>query len=337
MKKKIILFIPLLLLCAVLVQAPPSTLPHAFYGTTTFNSAATPINSVITATCDSSSSTITVTTAGQYGGAGGDQEKLIVQGCSNGDTITFSISVTGYTGTSTVTDTYEAGAVEEKTLAFTGTAISGGNGGNGGNGGAPAEEEEEEAVTETQTVIAITAGEAAEFIFEEEDEIMIQSIEIVTSAGASNVGVTITESEKPAEAPEPTGSVYKYLEIDKSNLEDADITQVKIKFKVSKSWIESNNIDSDTVKLTKYVDGAWTEITTSMLSSDDGYYYYEATSDSLSIYAITGQAKAVTTTTIPTTTTTIPEKLKKLWYNTFLIGIIIVVILILVYKFVLKR
>lgn len=132
MKKKIILFIPLLMICAALA-APPTGLPHAFYGTTTFNSADTPVDAVITATCDSSTSTITVTTAGEYGGAGGDEEKLIVQGCSNGDTITFSISVTGYTGTSNVTDTYVAGAVEEKTLAFTGTAIGGGGG--GGSGG----------------------------------------------------------------------------------------------------------------------------------------------------------------------------------------------------------
>jgi len=346
MKKKIILFIPLLLVCTALAT-PPSTLPHAFYGTTTFNGAATPVDSVITATCDSLEENITVEIAGEYGGAGGNEDKLIVQNCSNGDTITFSISVTGYTGTSTVTDTYEPGAVEEKTLTFTGTATttttSGGGGGNGGAG------------TTTTTVVttttipieesstqSISGGETGTFTYIKDVGITDLVIDVENSVSDAKITIkTIDVDEDTCEGTlasiSAPGISYRELCLEKENIENEDISTITIKFKVSKTWISENNIDPDTIALYRYADGTWTKLTTTKTSEDSSYIYFEAESPGLSAFVISGEALPTTTTTTSTTTTTIPEKVKSLLYNTFLIIIIIVIVLILVYKFVLKR
>jgi hypothetical protein len=69
------------------------------------------------------------------------------------------------------------------------------------------------------------------------------------------------------------------------------IASAKIKFKVEKSWVVSNNIDENKVFLQRYVNNAWARLTTTMVSSDSSYYYYEADSPGFSTFVITGEKK----------------------------------------------
>lgn len=49
-----------------------------------------------------------------------------------------------------------------------------------------------------------------------------------------------------------------------------------IEFRVSKAWIEENNVDVATVALKKFNDGAWTSFETAMTGEDEEYYFFES-------------------------------------------------------------
>jgi len=120
----------------------------------------------------------------------------------------------------------------------------------------------------------------------------IQEIKITTNKRVLLTEITIEELGNSTTT-KPEGKLYQYINITKVNLTDSDISKVEIKFKVSKSWIEANNVDPNTIKLIKYSGSKWNDINTSLRFSDNNYYYYNSTSDSLSMYAITGQEKVV--------------------------------------------
>jgi len=154
----------------------------------------------------------------------------------------------------------------------------------------------------------------------------ITQIEVNVKNTVISVQIEVTEqSTQPATisigAP---GVTYSYLTVTKTGITDEDVSSVKIKFKVEKSWIAANNIEPSTITLNRYVNGAWVALPTVQLSEDANYIYFEATSPGLSIFVVTAQKKAVTTTTLPTTTTTLPPPPSDWWW---IAGIVIVVLM----------
>ena len=195
-------------------------------------------------------------------------------------------------------------------------------------------------VSETKAVSNIAAGETGTFTFTKSATLGIQEIKVEVKNSVSNVQVKVEESSKPTEAPDAIGiegEVYKYIEVTKTNMEDADINKVRIKFKVEKSWVNNNNIDPDTIALNRYADGQWNKLPTTKLSEDDNYYYYEAESPGLSVFAITGEKVTIETTTTRVTTvlpsvTTVPTFLIGLSMSQTLgliVGIVIITIFII--------
>ena len=72
-----------------------------------------------------------------------------------------------------------------------------------------------------------------------------------------------------------------------SGISDSQLENVKIRFRVSKDWVSSNEIDPNTIALYRY-ENSWTKLPTSKLSDSALYYNYEATSPGFSIFAISG-------------------------------------------------
>jgi PGF-pre-PGF domain-containing protein len=146
------------------------------------------------------------------------------------------------------------------------------------------------AVTETKTILSITAGESGTVTFEKEDELGVQVITIKVKNDVSNVKVSVTkETARPAEVAEaPSGTVHSYLTVTVANVANKDIESATIKFKVSKSWISSNGIDKNTITLNRYNNG-WEKLPTTIASEDDGYVYFEAVTTGFSVFAITGE------------------------------------------------
>jgi hypothetical protein len=88
------LIIVALLLCAIPAYADIPTMPHPFYGTVTIDESPAAVGTVVTAKVGGvQCGSITTTVAGQYGGSGAFDEKLLVSGeIATGATISFYVN-----------------------------------------------------------------------------------------------------------------------------------------------------------------------------------------------------------------------------------------------------
>jgi len=167
------------------------------------------------------------------------------------------------------------------------------------------------------TVPSIIAKKSTVITITKTDDMAVTSINITVSRLLNNVKIDVTkESGMPASVTKVIEGkkVYHYLTIDKVNITNDDISTLKIRFKVEKSWMTANSIDPTTISLYRYMND-WNELVTKNVSEDGNYTYYEAESPGLSIFAIGGKSTVVetttttgvgptgTTTTVPTTTT----------------------------------
>jgi len=198
-------------------------------------------------------------------------------------------------------------------------------------------------LSETETISPITNGTTGTFNFTNSNVLKITSVGVTVNETVTDTHVTVSETSLPAGANAAIGSdgvVYKYLEIT-TNIPNSKITEVKIKFKIEKSWLTANGIDVASISLKRYVSGSWVSLPTVKLSEDSTYVYFEATSPGFSLFAITGIKLIVTTTsTVPptgtsttsstSTTTSLPPievGSPAMWLTAFLVLIIIGVVI----------
>lgn len=135
------------------------------------------------------------------------------------------------------------------------------------------------------------------------ENLLVKSLVVSANAAMSSVSVQVEQTvQKPTAVSEPTAAVSgtilsHYLEITATPAAENSVTveNAIIDFKVLKSWITANKIDQATVKLLRYVDGQWVELTTQSTGADDTTYaYYRATSPGLSTFAVVGRAASST-------------------------------------------
>ncbi|MDD3247774.1 MAG: PGF-pre-PGF domain-containing protein [Methanosarcina sp.] len=87
----------------------------------------------------------------------------------------------------------------------------------------------------------------------------------------------------------PSGKVYENTNIwveTEGTASPENIENAIVGFKVEKTWINSNGVDSSSVKLWKFEDGKWIELPTSQTSEDNDYVYYEADTPGFSAFSI---------------------------------------------------
>lgn len=82
------------------------------------------------------------------------------------------------------------------------------------------------------------------------------------------------------------GRVFQYLQINKKNMGDDDVTDITIKFRVTKTWLSENGLTQGDVALWRYKNNVWTMLSTTFASSDETYVYYEADTPGFSYFAI---------------------------------------------------
>ncbi len=100
-------------------------------------------------------------------------------------------------------------------------------------------------------------------------------------------------------------TVYYYVNIWSGT---EDITEALIRFKVEKSWIASQNLANDGMKMLKWDGSKWRQLDTVKIKEDATHTYYEARSNSLSQLAVVGEKPAVSPATpkAVTSSTSIP-------------------------------
>lgn len=116
------------------------------------------------------------------------------------------------------------------------------------------------------------------------DNIPVTGMNLKVTEEASDVKVDIEALDsKPASTTTPPGEVYKYLKIEKTNLDSLESADVK--FKVKKSWISANGASEDDIVLMRYASD-WEELPTTKVSADSTYVTYSASTSDFSYFAI---------------------------------------------------
>ncbi len=75
-----------------------------------------------------------------------------------------------------------------------------------------------------------------------------------------------------------TGKVYQYMEIIKSNINDTDVSSVKIRFIVNKTWMAENNVSKNNVSPNRWEATGWRKLNTTIVSEGSTEITYEAES-----------------------------------------------------------
>jgi len=152
---------------------------------------------------------------------------------------------------------------------------------------------------------------------------------------------------KPTDAPasDPaSASVYRYVKITTVNLDNSNIASAKIKFKVEKAWLTTNNVPAASVALYRFNNNVWSLLSTTKTSEDANNYYYEAIVPGFSYFIIGGMSSTTPTTTRTTTsaattgtstTTSAPSGLKL--PTTLIVGIVLIFVVIIVLLFVVQH
>jgi len=125
----------------------------------------------------------------------------------------------------------------------------------------------------------------------------LEEIKISVTSTATNAKITVNKyNSKPTSVTEKSGSVYKYLQISTTNLDN--IKAAKITLKVEKSWMQSMGLKQEDIRMFKFDASAtkWNELETTFLKSDDTYNYYETTVSSFSYFSIASKKVVATPT-----------------------------------------
>jgi len=212
------------------------------------------------------------------------------------------------------------------TTTATTSTTSGGDGGGGGGSGTVAT-----TVTTTSTTTTIVheekeidakQGEEKLVEFDKSEEFGIEGIKFKAKNDITNAILDLFEINASKDLCnggfliQGPGRVYKTLCLEKKNITDGDIEDIKIKFKVPISWIEKNNeysgtiidisignikhenIYSTVISLYRFSNGKWNKLPTEFIRKDSYFAYFESKSPGLSAFLISGEGVRETTTTI---------------------------------------
>jgi len=87
--------------------------------------------------------------------------------------------------------------------------------------------------------------------------------------------------------------VYKYFEIREEDIDEEALSNILLRFRIKKYWIEDYNINLKTIKVKRYEKRNWEELPTRIIDEDDYYFYFETRLPQFSYYAITAEPKEV--------------------------------------------
>jgi len=120
-------------------------------------------------------------------------------------------------------------------------------------------------------------------------DLSITNINIDTDQNARNIRLNVFELlDLPEDVPPIDGLVFQYMDITYINLDESFVNQVVLSFKVDKSWINENNIDTSTIALNRFKNNQWVGLPTRFVSEDPEVLNFESDSPGLSIFAVTG-------------------------------------------------
>ncbi|HLC56898.1 MAG TPA: PGF-pre-PGF domain-containing protein [Candidatus Nanoarchaeia archaeon] len=204
-------------------------------------------------------------------------------------------------GTHTVSVSWKSPAAASSSTSSTSSATS--SGGTTSSAAAPTEKEHTIVITEFKPNVPVT-------IAQDYPELPLKELVITTNDKASSVKITTKNLEAlPKDTSAPEGVfINSYFSVEKSNLDNAKIKSVDLKFQVTKAWLTENIVDKNDIILQHFTEGSWKKLSTKLISETADYGLYEATTDGLSTFAITSNKAAPS---VPETTGEVTKDTEK--------------------------
>ena len=88
----------------------------------------------------------------------------------------------------------------------------------------------------------------------------------------------------------PAKHVYQYFKVE-ANIDEGLFEKTNYNFKVSKTWLSNRQINKEDVKLVRFFDGRWINISSEFISEDNDFVYYLSNTNFIGQFAIIGKDK----------------------------------------------
>ena len=175
------------------------------------------------------------------------------------------------------------------------SSSSGSSGGGGGSGGGTSGELYENIAFKDVKSEFVTKDSVTKYDFDGEND-EVEFIQFTASRNWGKISATIEYLHDTSALvdKEPEGTVYRNLNIwvGKSGFSDSDnIKDCVIGFKVSRQWLEENDIDEGSIRLLHYSEGEWEKLDTKLTDESDEYLHFEAGTPGFSPFAIVGDSE----------------------------------------------
>jgi PGF-pre-PGF domain-containing protein len=116
----------------------------------------------------------------------------------------------------------------------------------------------------------------------------VVAIVVTLTEDASDAGFRVSRIADASNVKRPDDFiVYEYVEISRENILADRISKATVRFRVPKSWIDANRIDTDKIYLLRYT-SQWDQLSTRLISSDASGSLFEADTPGFSVFSIAG-------------------------------------------------
>ena len=116
--------------------------------------------------------------------------------------------------------------------------------------------------------------------------IPIKNIGFNVTTPFRNAVLTVTALSDNSTLTTLIDNVYRYMQITKTSINDSDIRDITISFKVDAGWFSESKISKHDIVLFRLVDSSWVELPTRLIRTSDNGTYYDAFSPGFSYFAI---------------------------------------------------
>jgi len=139
----------------------------------------------------------------------------------------------------------------------------------------------------------IGAGQSHTFDFTEYN-LTVLDVTLTVYNPVLNPSIAVEIVPRPEDLPLQPGIAYGHMYIT-TTVSAEDMESAEVLFRVEKSWIEQNDIDTDTVELLQFIDGEWQALPTSLVEEDNVHVYCSASTDVLDSapFALAGEEVVV--------------------------------------------
>ncbi len=192
----------------------------------------------------------------------------------------WSVCSSGSIQTRTCTDANDCGTTSSRpAISQVCVPIGGGSGVTAGQ------------ATETNIITDISPDQPVETIIDNPD-IDITKITVEVNEEIQSASVTITTIDVLPQADLQiglsSGESYQLFKIETTGMNDTNVENVTIEFKVNKTWLDEQNETLDQISLYRKPGQAnhWDSLPTSYLNEDDDYYYFSAFSIGFSEFLV---------------------------------------------------